>query len=105
VKPPTGIDPEEIGVLLRGGVVGGTVGTCDSEFSAAPHEEQNRLSADTAAEQDGHVIPGEADISRKNSGTGRLLQGIHRETYEANYSENTENNSGNNWGTEYARTP
>ena len=68
-------------------MVGGTVSTFDSEFSAAPHKEQNRLSVDTAAEQDEHVIPGEADISRKNSGTGRLLQGIHRETYEANYSE------------------
>jgi hypothetical protein len=54
VKPPTGIEPEDVGRAT--GVVGTGVGICDSELTALPHDEQNRLLGETGAEQEGHVM-------------------------------------------------
>jgi len=36
------------------GVLGTTVGICENELMGWPHDAQNRLSAETFAEHDGH---------------------------------------------------
>ena len=49
-----GTEPEEGGRAT--GVVGTDVGICESEVRAPPQDEQNRLSAETCAEQEGHLM-------------------------------------------------
>lgn len=51
--------------------VGAAVGICDSGLKAAPQDEQNRLSAETRAEQDEQVnLRNGVDMARKNIGSG-----------------------------------
>lgn len=66
-NPPTGIESEDLSRPTRGVGLGATwpcgpavVRSCEGELIASPHEEQNRLSAATSTEHDGHVMSGDA---------------------------------------------
>lgn len=63
VKPPTGIEPEEITratatAAPAAGDAAADVGICEKETMACPQAEQNRLSVDTGAEHEWHDMKG-----------------------------------------------
>ena len=77
-NPPTGIESDEMSRPTRDAATTAgwppafavAVGIWENELMAWPHDKQNRLSAGTSAEHDGHRVSG-ADMD-----SGRLAGGV-----------------------------